>query len=277
MAWISSETKMDTGQLYVSTDDGKTFQKVCEVREVKTAQDTLEHEEKVKNNLSHLIYILTMLGTNDNISIEKRRWCCDQLAEMYVNGDFKEVMDHVYLVMPRRNGKILFQHMLMERIHQLQGLAYLKKHAVDLEADGWIHELHQPIQIRGFNHDDILDSTSYAMNYIKDLSFGFEQTNNPFAVVKLDNNNEKEKKTMEAKKCDRCGKLYELPTAGENGNGAEVRFKYKYIRRAENMSEKAIADEQTRNIFVKCYCGDEVDFCPECRASLKKWWENTNE
>ena len=81
---------------------------------------------------------------------------------------------------------------------------------------------------------------------------------------------------MEAKKCDRCGKLYEMPTADENGNGAEVRFKYRYIRNADNMSGKAIIEEQTRNIYIKCGCGDNVDFCQECRKSLKKWFENTD-
>ena len=81
---------------------------------------------------------------------------------------------------------------------------------------------------------------------------------------------------MEAKKCDRCGKLYEMPMADENGNGAEVRFKYKYIRNADNMSGKAIVEEQTRGIYVKQVCGDNVDFCPACRASLKKWFESTD-
>lgn len=90
------------------------------------------------------------------------------------------------------------------------------------------------------------------------------------------NNTKKETKKMEAKKCDRCGKLYEIPTADENGNGAEVRFKYKYIRNADNMSEKAIVEEQTRNIYIKHGCGDNVDFCPTCRASLKKWFESAD-
>ena len=90
------------------------------------------------------------------------------------------------------------------------------------------------------------------------------------------NDIKKENNKMEAKKCDRCGKLYEMPMIDENGNGAEVRFKYKYIRNADNMSGKAIVDEQTRSIYVKHGCGDNVDFCPACRASLKKWFESTD-
>jgi len=147
---------------------------------------------------------------------------------------------------------------------------------------GWLDELHERIRIEQERQfmKMLVDVPKYEVSTIdyNDVVNSFRYLSqpvlNPKAVIKL---NTKETNKMEAKKCDRCGKLYELPTADENGNGAEVRFKYKYIRRADNMSEKAIADEQTRNIFVKCYCGDEVDFCPECRESLKKWWESDDD
>ena len=84
---------------------------------------------------------------------------------------------------------------------------------------------------------------------------------------------EKETEKMEAKKCDRCGKLYEMPRA--NGSGAKVRFKFKTVYEAEEKSKTKIIEEQTNNIYIKCGCmGDGfVDLCPECRESLKKWFE----
>ena len=84
---------------------------------------------------------------------------------------------------------------------------------------------------------------------------------------------EKETEKMEAKKCDRCGKLYEMPI--DNGSGAKVRFKFKTVYGAEYKSEAKITEEQTIDIHVKCGCMGDcfVDFCPECRESLKKWFE----
>lgn len=84
---------------------------------------------------------------------------------------------------------------------------------------------------------------------------------------------EKETEKMDAKKCDRCGKLYEMPRA--NGSGAKVRFKFSTVYAAEDKSEAKIIEEQTRDIYIKCAgMGDGfVDLCPECRESLKKWFE----
>lgn len=95
----------------------------------------------------------------------------------------------------------------------------------------------------------------------------------PVDVVKKFFEKEKETEKMEAKKCDRCGKLYEMPRA--NGSGAKVRFKFSTVYCSEDKSEAKIIEEQTRDIYVKCGCmGDGfVDLCPECRASLKKWFE----
>lgn len=80
---------------------------------------------------------------------------------------------------------------------------------------------------------------------------------------------------MEAKKCERCGKLYEMPGACENGNGADVIFKYRRVANAEDKSGAAIAREQTRSVYLKVICGDPVDLCPDCRKAFKKWFEES--
>ena len=81
---------------------------------------------------------------------------------------------------------------------------------------------------------------------------------------------------MEAKKCDRCGELYEMPGADEC-EGAEVRFKFIKVTNAEEKSETKIAKEQTRPIYIHktslCDRSSGVDLCPKCRESLKKWFE----
>lgn len=111
-------------------------------------------------------------------------------------------------------------------------------------------------------------------DYFKQPWITYDNYIQPNTIIKL---YEKENNKMEAKKCDRCGKLYEVPGACENGNGADVIFKYRRVSNAEDKSGAAIAKEQTRGIVVKTSsCGDYVDFCPECRASLKKWFENTD-
>lgn len=86
------------------------------------------------------------------------------------------------------------------------------------------------------------------------------------------NKNTKETKKMEAKKCDRCGKLYENPVNGENC-GAEVRFRYLPVDGEENLSEKKIIEKQTKNIYISSLSID-VDICPDCRESFKRWFEN---
>ncbi len=91
---------------------------------------------------------------------------------------------------------------------------------------------------------------------------------NPKAIIKL----EKENKKMKAKKCDRCGKLYEFPVNGEN-TGAEVRFRYLPVSDESDLSEKKIVEKQTKNIYINSISVD-VDICPDCRESFKKWWES---
>lgn len=86
------------------------------------------------------------------------------------------------------------------------------------------------------------------------------------------NTNTKETKKMKAKKCDRCGKLYENPVNGENC-GAEVRFRYLPVNDEENLSEKKIIEKQTKNIYINSLSVD-VDICPDCRESFKRWFES---
>lgn len=84
-------------------------------------------------------------------------------------------------------------------------------------------------------------------------------------IVKL----EKETKNMEAKKCDRCGKLYE-----QNGDRARVRFKFKEVYGADDLKEEAIAKRQLEEVYIKS-CSTELDLCPECKESFKKWFEES--
>ena len=60
-----------------------------------------------------------------------------------------------------------------------------------------------------------------------------------------------------AKKCDRCGKLYESSLHG----ATEV--------------DLAISDGSTRNVVFCCgsYYSD-LDLCPDCVESFKHWWSN---
>lgn len=107
-------------------------------------------------------------------------------------------------------------------------------------------------------HDDIFSSVPYVLSgdYIR-----------PFAIVKLDKD-EKETNKMEAKKCDRCGKLYE-----QNEDRPSVRFKFKEVYGAEDLNEAAIAKRQLQEVHIKAY-STELDLCPECKESFKKWWES---
>lgn len=96
----------------------------------------------------------------------------------------------------------------------------------------------------------------------------------PNCIVKLI---DKENNKMEAKKCDRCGKLYEMPKYDER-SGANVRFSFIPVNDADDLSEKRIAEKQSKNIVITLDSyregGTTVDLCPECRKSLKMWFES---
>ena len=97
---------------------------------------------------------------------------------------------------------------------------------------------------------------------------------NPYAIVKL--NNEKETKKMEAKKCDRCGKLYETKF---DQNYIQCLFKHEepfFKGEEEKYSKEFIEDRKTHEIYVKRGNGEYIDMCPDCRESFKKWFENAD-
>ena len=80
---------------------------------------------------------------------------------------------------------------------------------------------------------------------------------------------------MEAKKCDRCGKLYEMPGAGET-YGVDARFKFIRVPDSEDMSGKRIIEKQTRRIWAVVEHDGDIDLCPDCKVSFKKWFESTD-
>ena len=96
----------------------------------------------------------------------------------------------------------------------------------------------------------------------------------PYAIVKL--TNEKETKKMEAKKCDRCGKLYEIGNPCDD-TSIKVRFKHEFVADKEGMSEQRIIEKQTGKVAIRydSYSStDRIDLCPDCIESFKRWFEN---
>ena len=78
---------------------------------------------------------------------------------------------------------------------------------------------------------------------------------------------------MEAKKCERCGKLYEMKEADDciavYMPGLPVSDWTK-----ENFTESRIRKDNTRVISVNFRGGEIVDLCPECREKLKNFFES---
>ncbi len=104
--------------------------------------------------------------------------------------------------------------------------------------------------------------------------FGSQPTN-PWAVVKL--NNEKENEKMDAKKCDRCGKLFELKDATR---WIEVPFAFCLDNRGDKeeifkkYSEEYIEKEYlTKSIGFQTSTDTECRLCPECRQEFANWWK----
>ena len=85
--------------------------------------------------------------------------------------------------------------------------------------------------------------------------------------------NEKEKEKMEAKKCERCGKLYEIQDANPY---IPVYFPGLPVSdwNKENYSESRIRKDNTKLISVDLRGGEVVDLCPECREKLKDFFES---
>lgn len=108
-------------------------------------------------------------------------------------------------------------------------------------------------------------------DYLKQPWITYDNYIKPNCIVKL----EKETNKMEAKKCDRCGKLYEQENVKDL---IDVLFSQEKVSNAdkERFSEFHINEMRTHGIIVKkVNCGETVDFCPECRESFKKWFEES--
>ena len=137
---------------------------------------------------------------------------------------------------------------------------------------GWLDELHERIRIEQerqfmkmlFDVPKYEVSTIDYSDVVDSLRYLSQPVLNPKAVIKL---NTKETNKMEAKKCDRCGKLYE-----SNEDRARVRFKFKEVYGADDLKDEAIAKRQLEEVYIKAY-STEIDLCSECKESFKKWWE----
>lgn len=100
-----------------------------------------------------------------------------------------------------------------------------------------------------------VDATIYALNYYDKIKKQQEETK------------------MEAKKCERCGKLYEMQDA-ENYITAYMPGLPITDWNKENYSESRIRKDNTRIISVNLRGGQIVDLCPECREKLKNFFES---
>ena len=60
-----------------------------------------------------------------------------------------------------------------------------------------------------------------------------------------------------AKKCDRCGKLYECSSC-DGGTEATL----------------AISNGGTRNVIFYCSSYSDLDLCSDCLDSFIHWWNN---
>lgn len=95
----------------------------------------------------------------------------------------------------------------------------------------------------------------------------------PFCKIELDNN-EKEKEKMEAKRCDRCGKLYDLV---EDADYILSYMPGRYVSQYEkdNYTDAKIRHDKTSPISIIYHTNkSHVELCPECRKKLKNFFES---
>ena len=107
-------------------------------------------------------------------------------------------------------------------------------------------------------------------DYFKQPWITYDNYIKPNFIVKL----EKETKKMEAKKCDRCGKLYEKKF---DKNDIKCIFKHEepfFTNEEKNYSKEYIDDRKTHEVYIKNRNGD-IDMCPDCRKAFKKWFEES--
>ena len=80
---------------------------------------------------------------------------------------------------------------------------------------------------------------------------------------------------MEARKCDRCGNLYET-TDMESEIKVECKFIPVPTSILERYSPEALKEFRSVPVTISKSAGQDPDLCPECRAAFKNWWENPN-
>ena len=114
-----------------------------------------------------------------------------------------------------------------------------------------------------------VNAENYEIDYFKQPWITYGNYMKPNCIVKI----EKENNKMEAKKCDRCGKLYETEIAREM---VDIFFKHEKVSDVdkERYSDFYNAEKRTHEVTVRrgC-CGDIIDLCPDCRKAFKKWFE----
>lgn len=115
--------------------------------------------------------------------------------------------------------------------------------------------------------DDI--AIRFSPSYINEFYWAIGPIDN-YKVCKL----QMEETKMEAKKCERCGKLYETKDAADCVRtylpGLPVSDYDK-----ENFTESRIKRDHSTAICIVKKPGDEVtDLCPECREKLKNFFES---
>ena len=106
-------------------------------------------------------------------------------------------------------------------------------------------------------------------DYFKQPWITYDNYIKPNCIVKIEKENDK----MEAKKCDRCGKLYETESSNYS---IDVLFKQEKVSDSDRERYSEFYNNEMRTHGVKISkwdSGDKVDFCPECRESFKKWFE----
>lgn len=94
--------------------------------------------------------------------------------------------------------------------------------------------------------------------------------------INTNNRNTKETNKMEAKKCDRCGKLYEKKF---DKNDIQCVFKHEepfFTGEEKNYSKEFIEDKKTHEVYIKRGNGDYIDMCPDCRKAFKTWFESAD-
>lgn len=96
----------------------------------------------------------------------------------------------------------------------------------------------------------------------------------PYCKIELFPENEKETEKMDAKRCDRCGKLYDADEA-QNCVYSYMPGKYVSKYEKENYTDAKIRQDHTSSISVMYYANKTpVDLCPECREKLKNFFES---